>query len=135
MEIKKAFSGYFIHPLRRFRDFGMRSGRKSSDERSVVRPTYSYLGRYFITERSILDIIGIVASQIPELDSVARAYINIRHDGVIIDVSIIVKFGHSIIKVAETFQQKVAKEVDIMTSLNIIAVDIDVKGLMWEVAD
>lgn len=134
MEIKKDFSGYFIHPLKRFRELyedGRYSGKKISGERSVVRPTYSYLGRYYITEKTITDIINITAGQIDGLDSVPSSYIQIKPDGVIIEIEIIVQFGNSILDVAKKMQSKVASTVDSMTALNILAVDITIEGLMW----
>lgn len=137
MEIKPDFSGYFIHPLKRFKDFYTdgREGRwdspKDSKERSVVRPTYSYLGRYYISERTIVDIINIVAAKMPELDSVPTAYIQLKPNGVIIDIEIIVKYGSPIVDIAKAMQMEVAKMVDDMTSLNILAVDIVIGGLMW----
>lgn len=137
MEIKQDFSGYFIHPLKRFKDFynDGREGRwdspKDSKERSVVRPTFSYLGRYYISERTIVDIINIVASKMPELNSISTAYIQLKPNGVIIDIEIVVNFGHPIVDVAKNLQSEVAKMVDDMTSLNILAVDVKIDGLMW----
>lgn len=134
MEIKKDFSGYFIHPLKRFRNLytdNLRDGRKVSKERSVVRPTYSYLGRYYISDKTIIDIINITASGIDELDSVPEAFIQTKTNGLIIEIGIIVKYGFPITDIAKKLQQKVAETVDNMTSLNIIAVDVTVDGLMW----
>ena len=134
MEIKKDFSGYFIHPLKRIRDLytdGRWDGRKHSGERSVVRPTYSYLGRYYISDKTITDIINLVAETIDEIDSVAESYIQTNPNGVIIEIGIIVKYGYSIVKAATEMQKKIAETVDHMTSLNIFAVDVSVEGLMW----
>lgn len=134
MEIKKDFSGYFLHPLKRFKDLypdGRWGSRKKPAERSVVRPSYSYLGRYILSDKTIRDIIYIAAGSIEALDSVSDAYVQIKSQGVIIEAGIIVKYGFSILKAAEELQKKVAEEVDLMTSLNILSVDIEVEGLMW----
>ena len=134
MEIKKDFSGYFIHPLKRFKDLypdGRWSNKRISKERSVVRPTYSYLGNYYISDKTVIDIIHIISDKIQQLDSVPDTYIQIKPNGVIIEISIIVKYGYSILEVARELQKKVADKVDEMTSLNIIAVDVKVEGLMW----
>jgi len=135
MEIKKVFSGYFIHPIRRFREFYPESrwgGKKAITERSVVRPTYSYLGRYIISDKTIIDIINIVAAGISELDSVTDTYIKIKPDGVIIEIGIIVRYGYQITGAAGELQKKVADKVDEMTALNLIAVDVEIEGLMWD---
>lgn len=134
MEIKKDFSGYFIHPLKRIKDLyadGRNSSKKFAEERSVVRPTYSYLGRYIISDKTIIDIINITAGQISELDSIQSSYIQIKPDGVVIEISIIVKFGNSIVDVAKKLQSDVASTIDKMTALNILSVDVAIDGLMW----
>ena len=134
MEIKKDFSGYFIHPIKSIRNLYVdgRDGRKKNPgERSVVRPTYSYLGRYYISDKTITDIINLIAETIEQIDSVSESYIKTMPKGVIIEVGIIVKYGNSIVKAAEKMQQKIAETVDSMTSLNVLAVDITVEGLMW----
>ena len=135
MEIKKVFSGYFIHPLRRFREFYPESkwgGKKISSERSVVRPTYSYLGRFFISDKTITDIINIIAAEIKELDSVSDLYIKTKPDGMEIEIGIIVRYGFSITSVAAKLQKKVAEMVDEMTSLNLLSVDVKIESLMWD---
>jgi hypothetical protein len=48
-EIKKDFSGYFLDPLQIFRRKG-RGNYQLIGEKSVVRPTFSYLGRYTISD-------------------------------------------------------------------------------------
>ncbi len=134
MEIKKDFSGYFLHPLKRFKDLypdRSRGAKKRSVERSVVRPTYSYLGRYYISDKTITDIIHITAGDMEALDSVSDTYIQIKPQGVVIEVGLIIRYGYSIVIAAEQLQKKVAEKVDAMTSLNILAVDVKVEGLMW----
>ena len=52
-QIKRQFSGYFLDPLRIFRS---RGGKTTYAEKTVVRPTYSYLGDYDLSDKVITDI-------------------------------------------------------------------------------
>ena len=54
-EIKPQFSGYFMAPLRILRGKNDRQG--AMQERSVVRPTYSYLGEFTISDKTVLQLI------------------------------------------------------------------------------
>lgn len=69
-QLKRDFAGYFMNPLKLFRDralgtaldVGSRNKNdNSSDERTVVRPTFSYSGTFEISEQVIRDIINIAA--------------------------------------------------------------------------
>ena len=142
IQIKKDFSGYFIHPLKSIRDFGEdiskginpfieRDIRKPFAERTVVRPTYSYLGRFSISDKAIGDIILLVANQIPEIDSVPKVFIRNRSEGAIIEIGIVVKFGCSIVEVAKIFQKHIAHNVEEMTSINILSVDMEIRSITW----
>lgn len=50
-----------MDPLRLFR--GKDQG--AAAERTVVRPTYSYMGEYYVAERVMDDIVSCVAAAMP----------------------------------------------------------------------
>ena len=54
LQLKHNFAGYFMDPLRLFR--GKDQG--AAAERTVVRPTYSYMGEYYVAERVMDDIVN-----------------------------------------------------------------------------
>ena len=46
-QLRKQFSGYFMKPMRLFKEFGPKGDHwKDTAEKSVVRPDYSYMGKY-----------------------------------------------------------------------------------------
>ena len=61
-KLKKTFSGYFMTPIRRFRIFG---GRREDEEKTVVRPTFSYLGEFLIAPQVITDIVTLTGEALP----------------------------------------------------------------------
>lgn len=127
LQLKREFSGYFLDPLRIIR--GWRGGKASISEKTVVRPTYSYLGEYSISDKVIGDVINYLGDKTEGVESVARVAIENNADGMKITIYLICKFGCRIVDVAKELQRVVAKKVGTMTAFHIKAVDIEIKGL------
>ena len=125
-ELKPQFSGYFLAPMRKFR---VRNGKRDYYEKSVVRPTYSYLGNFSISDKVIADVVNYTAAQQNEVFQVNKVSTQSREDGIIINMSVILKYGVYVFAAAENLQRIVAKKVELMTSINILAVNVEVKGL------
>lgn len=130
-EVKRDFSGYFLHPLKVFKD--IREGNTEARERSVVRPTFSYMGKYTISDKAIMDIVGASSIRFKAIDSVCSIFVSKRPTGIKIDVGIIVMTGNNILDVAEKFQMAIKEDVEEMTSMNILDIAVGIKGLMWDV--
>ena len=71
-QLKRDFAGYFMNPLKKFIDMArgnaVEEGDKNEDDdnrddRTVVRPTFSYFGSFSISEQVIRDIIRIAAEK------------------------------------------------------------------------
>jgi uncharacterized alkaline shock family protein YloU/adenylate kinase family enzyme len=126
-QLKREFSGYFLDPLRIIR--GWRGGRASVSEKTVVRPTYSYMGDYSISDKVIGDVIYYLGGKTQGIDSVTKVSVENSIDGLRISISLICKFGYKIVEVAKELQREVAKSVGTMTAFHIKSVDIEIKGL------
>jgi len=126
-QLKREFSGYFLDPLRIIR--GWRGGRASVTEKTVVRPTYSYLGDYSISDKVIGDVVYYLGDKTEGVDLVAKVSVENNTDGIKITISLICKFGFRIVDVARELQRNVTKSVGNMTAFHIKSVDIEVKGL------
>lgn len=127
LQLKREFSGYFLDPLRIFR--GWRGGRASFSEKSVVRPTYSYLGDYTISDKVIGDIIGYIGTQVEGVDTILRVTAQSNAEGIHITIPLIVKYGYRVVDVAKEIQKKTVDQVERMTAFNIDGVDIEIRGL------
>ena len=131
LEVKRDFSGYFIHPLKILKD--MRDGFSHPAERSVVRPTYSYFGSYSISDGAVADIVRAAAKSIPEVEKVTSVFIKKRSDGVIIDTGIVVRTGSVILEAARAFQDAAKESIENMTAMNVLGTDVEIKYLAWPV--
>ncbi len=128
-EIKKDFSGYFLNPLRVFRRFS-KGEPLEVDEKSVVRPTYSYLGKYTISDRVIRDLINFAAKKAIGIYRINNVEIEYTNSGVITNIELTAVYGNPIKTVMEGVQDLVKAEVEGMTSLNLLAINILVKSLI-----
>lgn len=126
-QLKRDFSGYFLDPLRIFR--GRSGGRGSDGEKTVVRPTYSYLGDFTISDKVITDIVNCIADRSGGAVEVQRVSTVKRKEGIVIQTAVLGKKGRQIMEDAREFQKQIAAQVEMMTAFNIMAVDIELRGL------
>ena len=127
IQLKKEFSGYFMHPLRLIR--GGRNDRARVSNRSVVRPSFSYPGKYTISTRALLDIALIVCSGEARICAVLKASADNGDSGAVVNLSVVLRYGANIIDAAETLQRRIAEQVESMTAFHADAVNIEVRGL------
>lgn len=128
-EIKKQFSGYFLHPLRRFQKNLDTEIDTAAADKSIVRPTFSYLGDYIISDNVINAIAVHEADKIPALLKVTNINLRKTVHGVHIDMTVILEYGCNIYEVCKQIQQAVRYNVEKYTSVNARRVNILVKNL------
>ena len=128
-EIKKDFSGYILDPLQIFRSKG-KGGNPYISEKSIIRPTFSYLGNFTISDSVFRQIAEYVANKMPEIYSVSRTRAeNYGDGGVYIYMEAVLNYGHNIVKVLEEFRAKTKKEIEKQTAMNVQKVDLVAKGI------
>ena len=126
-QLKKDFSGYFLDSLRIFKKMG--AGRTGFMEKSVVRPTYSYLGDFFIDEGAISDIINILAEDQEAISRVTKVIMTTGSTGMNITILVIMELGYNLLEKSREFQRLVKSTVADMTAFNIQRVDVEVRGI------
>lgn len=128
-EVRKDFSGFFIDPLRIFRVLG--KGRQIiTMEKTVVRPTYSYFGRFYIADSAIESMAAYCAQNISGVYKVQRCETYTQEDGISIDLDMTVVYGYQIHRILEQIQEQVGNEVGYITGLNILAVNVAAKRVV-----
>lgn len=127
-QLKREFSGYFMDPLKIFRKVDQK--RAVVAERTEVRPTYSYLGGYRISENAIFDIIRCAAALTPEVVKASRITLDNREAGLNLAADLLLSYGCEVKAAAADFQKKVEADVAFMTAFNILTVNLTVKGLL-----
>ncbi len=125
--IKEQFSGYFLDPIRIFSSFIKNDGINS--EKTIIRPTYSYLGNYYIAEKVINSIIEHSASKIEGITKIYKVLSTKYIDGIKIDIDVEVKYGINIPSISNRLRNIIISEVDRATGINIFSISINIKGI------
>lgn len=130
-EIKKQFSGYFLDSLKIFNFFNKNADDEDEDnyEKTIIRPTYSYLGNFVISDTVINDIITYSVSRVPGVSKVMRVNTNKFIDGMKLDIDIEIKFGYNIPKLSSEIKNTVIYSVDKTTGINLFGININVKSI------
>jgi len=125
-EVKKDFSGYFIDSLK---IFSKKDRFSDIVEKTIIRPTFSYLGKYELTKAALVQIIGICVSKVERVNKIMRVRIENRPDGVIIDLDLSIKLITRIDLMVVDLQKKLVEEIEYMTGLNVLSINVTVKAI------
>lgn len=132
-QVKKQFSGYFIDARKGFRkqkeELGDEKQGEETFERTVVRPTYSYMGEFVISDKVMGDIVNCVAKNIPGIDDILWVSSDNSDDGLYLRVILLFKYGCKVRQTAIRLQQEIYDAVSSMTAFNVLGVDIEARGL------
>lgn len=127
-ELKKDFSGYLLDPLQIFKSKG-KGEQPYISEKSIIRPTFSYLGNFTISDSVFRQIIEHMANKVEAVYKVAKTRVDTVEDGTSIYMEIIVMYGYNIIDLVSNFKIKAKKEIERLTAMNVRKIDVVVKGI------
>ena len=130
-EIKKDFSGYILDPLQIFKSKG--SGKKPYiSEKSIIRPTVSYLGNFTISDTVFRQMVEHIAKKTEGISKVARARVENVEDveeGPSIYIEVVVYYGYPVIQVLQEFKQRCIKEIEKTTTMSIQKITVIAKSI------
>ena len=127
-EIKKDFSGFLLDPLQIFKSKG--SGEKPYiSEKSIIRPTFSYMGNYTISDTVFRQIIEYIASKIESITEIIRVRVTKTENGPSIYVEAEVKYGFNLVNELKKFKEKCIKEIERQTTMNVVEMKVIAKKL------
>lgn len=134
MEIKHEFSGKFSDPLNRLRrrldkERGVQTIAPDT-ERTVVRPTFSSLGSYSISDEALLDLVRIILRKVPGVYDVIKFQTEKRVYGVVLSIDLALIYGYNAQEVLRASQERIGRYVEEYSSINMVAVDVRAKRLV-----
>ena len=127
-EIKKDFSGYLLDPLQIFKLTG-RGTKPYISEKSVIRPTFSYLGNFTISDQVFRQILEYLSTKSLAIEKVTKTRINNTTEGVIVYMEVIVVYGYNIAEELEQFKIKSKQEIEKLTAMEVQKIEIVAKGI------
>ncbi len=130
-EIKKDFSGYLLDPLYVFRKKGS-NNYVSEGSKTIVRPTFSFLGNYTISNNALYQIANYAASTIKGYEGMTRFRIIKKEGGISVDMNITLDYQCPIFDVLKEIQITTKKTLERLTALHLHSLNITVKHIVIE---
>ncbi len=129
-EIKKDFSGFILDPLQIFKSKG-KDSKPYISEKSIIRPTFSYLGNFKISDTVFRQILEYLAEKTESIHRINRVRIDKIGDneGISIYMEITMVYGYNVVEELRNFKKKCKKEIENLTAMNIETIDIVAKGI------
>jgi len=123
-DVRRTFSGYLVDPLRLWLRSRTERARDMVIEKSVVRPTFSSLGRFTIADTVVSSIAARACLQVEGISRVFRVSVEITREGVAINLDVAVRYGVQIESVLVEAQRAVKAVVEYMTALFVMTVNV-----------
>ena len=127
-EIKKDFSGYLLDPLQIFKSKG-KGEKPYISEKSIIRPTFSYMGNCTISDSVFRQIAEYQASKLPEIYKVLKTRVQNYGEGPAIYMEVTVVYGFNITEALKEFKRKTIQEIENLTSMNVLKMDVIAKSV------
>lgn len=123
-ELKKRFSGYFLVAPRRIKV----KYQQGKEEKTIVRPTYSYLGSYEASDKVIEDIASYMIRTTPGAASLLFSSCSKDDSGMYVRIFMLCRRGFPVLDTVRLLQKKISEAVAMTTAYNVVGVDIVVRG-------
>lgn len=127
-EIKKDFSGYLLDPLQIFKSKG-KGQQPYISEKSIIRPTFSYLGKFTISDLVFRQILEYLAIQTPAIHKILKARVDNFGEGVKIYMEVSIVYGFNVVEGLNKFKEKSRKEIEKLTAMNVVELDVVAKNI------
>ena len=132
MELKPYFKGYLIDPLRFFRNRKKEMPKRFSEneERSVVRPVFSYYGKLSFSDRVIESLVyyAVRDMKIIRITYVRSEKSTGQMNGLILFIDVSVKPGtpQEIKKIIHTMRDRIQREIEHTTGMSLDTIKVNV---------
>ncbi|MCF0150303.1 MAG: hypothetical protein HUJ80_02725 [Firmicutes bacterium] len=123
MQVKRQFSGYFLDPRKGFR----KKGSPASGEKTIVRPTFSYMGEFEISDKAIADIVMLAAGQIEGIADVVWVASDNSDEGMYLRIILRCKYGTPVRQAAYELQKQACDMIASMTAFNVLGIEAEVR--------
>lgn len=127
-EIKKDFSGYLLDPLQIFKTKG-RGQKPYISEKSIIRPTFSYLGNFTISDTVFRQILEYLVVKTPGIYKVQKIRVENFGEGAKLYMEVTIVYGFNVIDGINEFKNRARKEIEKLTAMNVEEFEVVVKNI------
>lgn len=127
-EIKREFSGYLLDPLQIFKTKG-RGQKPYISEKSIIRPTFSYLGNFTISDTVFKQILEYLVIKTNGIHKVQKIRVDNFGEGAKLYMEVTIVYGFNVIDGIKEFKNKAKKEIEKLTAMNVEEFHVVVKNV------
>ena len=127
-ELKKDFSGYLLDPLQIFKSQGL-NGNPYIAEKSIIRPTFNYIGNFTISDNVFKKIIEVQAKDIKSISKIIRIRVNKSEEGPNVYIEVEIVYGFNIITELKKFKERCIRDIERQTRMNVTEFKIVAKKI------
>lgn len=127
-EIKKDFSGYLLDPLQIFKSKG-KGQQPYISEKSIIRPTFSYMGKFTISDTVFRQILEYLAVQTPAIHKIMKTRVENYGEGARIYLEVSIVYGFNVKEGLNAFTTKAKKEIEKLTAMNVVELEVVAKNI------
>ena len=98
-------------------------------EKSIIRPTFSYMGKFTISDLVFRQILEYLASQTPAIYKILKTRVENYGEGVKLYMEVTIVYGYNVVEGIKGFKQKARKEIEKLTAMNVVELDVVAKNL------
>lgn len=129
--IEKDFPGYLLQNIKAFFLGRGKAAATRALEHAVVRPLYSSLGNYYLSETAIEQIIAYIAEQRDEVARIKKNSITSTGNGMILDFDVAVKYGAGNIPLLlASLQEEIKTKLEFLTGFQISRVNLTARHMV-----
>ena len=127
-EIKKDFSGYLLDPLQIFKSKG-KGEKPYVSEKSIIRPTFSYMGKFTISDLVFRQILEYLAVKTPAIYKISKTRVENYGEGAKLYVEVTLMYGYNVMEGLKEFKEKAKKEIEKLTAMNVVELEVVAKNI------
>jgi len=130
--IEKDFPGYLLDPLKAFFRNKSKPLPYRTLEHSIVRPLYSSLGNYFLSENVIEQLAVYVAEHVDGVVKAKKTAIISTKNGMVVELEVVLRYGLHIPRLLLETQKQVKEKLENLTGLQVYQVNITARRITVE---
>lgn len=142
-QLRRDFAGYFMDPIKsiinRARGNSVSGDKKSEDEdpddRTVVRPTFSYFGSFTISEQVIRDIVRISAEKYDSHIVVVDRMNNGKQQNMAVTIDVMAVRDPESVEKCMMLQKDVFDALSSMTAFTIESVNVRIRDMVGSIEE
>lgn len=126
-ELKKDFSGYLLDSLQIFKKG--KDNKMFISEKSIIRPTYTYIGDYTISINVFRQFAQYNSDKIEGVYKTVKVEANSYSEGILIKIEVILNYGFDIRKTMNALKEAIKYDIEKYTSMNVYDILITAKSI------